>query len=302
MAKHGTTTIAGREYASTERINTGGWTNATPEQITAAKKHNEAIQSAGLSSDPEIARGQAIGRQRGEEAYGQTLAETGGGVQDIIRRRREALEGKGPGATQLRQARGQRLRMARARGAGAGQMAQIERESASDIAAQQYTRDQKALSAYQRLIGNILGGQTSLEMGFAGLEKGGQQVQMPQYGGGGGGILGGLLGKIICAELYHQGYMSEDIYQKDQEYGYALGISHPYTMLGYHILAIPVVELMKRNKLFTKLVSFPALAWARDMAGDKNLSGAIISLIGKFICDIVGRIYAKTVRGTESKA
>lgn len=248
------------------------------------------VQGPSFSSDPAIAKGQIIGRERGKEAYGQTLAETGAGVQDVIRRRREALEGRGPGATQLRQQRNQQLRAAKARGAGAGQMAQIERQAGMDIAGQQYTRDQAALSSYQKLIGNILGGQTSLEMGFAGLGKAGQQVSSPRAGTGGGGIL-----KIICTELYHQGYMSKEIYQKDQEYGRALAMSHPNIMLGYCILATPVVKLMQRSDFFTRLVSIPAMAWARDMAGDKNLSGAIISLVGKFVCNIVGGIYARFI-------
>ena len=248
------------------------------------------IGNLGLSYDPKIASGQIQGLERGEIAYGQGLPETGQNVQDIVKMRRQRLNAEDPQSTRMRESRNRQIRIAKASGASPEEINQITRNAESDIANQEYAQSSQALNDYQRLIGNVLKGQTGLEMGYAGLEKSGEQVAVPQSSGG-------LLGTVICTELYRQGYMSKDIYIKDAQYGIEVRKNDPFVYDGYIILASPLVSLMKKSPLFTKIISFPALLWANDMAGNKNPIGSLINKYGQKLCRIVGRIY-----GTIQKA
>jgi hypothetical protein len=92
-------------------------------------------------------------------------------------------------------------------------------------------------------------------------------------------------GKVICTELYRQGLMSKDLYRKDQRFGAMLSILDPELMHGYHILAEPVVKLMKKSKFFTMFIIRPVvMPWALYMSGQNNKLGAIIHYVGSFIC------------------
>ena len=244
-----------------------------------------------LSGDKKIAGGQITGLERAQNLYGMNVGEIGDETSDIVRRRREALEGTDPAMTRLRQSRNRRLRMAKAEGASPEQLKQIEREAESDIAGAEYSSQEQALNQYQKLIGNIIGGTSSLEMGFAGLEKSGDTGGYTPYKSN------NAFGTVICTELHNQGYMSDDIYKKDQDYGKHLRLSNPDVYSGYIFLAMPVVRLMRTSKLFTWIMSFPAMAWANNMAGNSNLFGKLISKIGEPLCGLVG----STVRGLNEK-
>jgi hypothetical protein len=99
-------------------------------------------------------------------------------------------------------------------------------------------------------------------------------------------------GKIICTELYNQGLMSKDLYLKDQAYGELLFICKPEIIEGYHILAKPVVKIMKSSKFFTKYLIKPiAMPWALHISGQTNHFGAIINTYGQIICKITSHIF-----------
>lgn len=260
----------------------------------AQNDQNVAIQNAmdpnsgqvAFSNDPSIRQGQIAGISRGTMAYGQNLAQTGANTQDIIKRRRAALEGNDPATSAMYEGRNREIAMGRARGANEGQIAQITRDANTRVDRQRFERQDKTLNDYQKLIGNVLGGQSSLEMGYAGLEKSGDYQAPPQPSSG-------LLGSVICTELYHQGYIDRETYKKDGAHGDWLRKNDPYVYSGYIAWAPTVVRWMQSSKLLTKIISIPAVAWAEDMAGKSNLLGKIINIVGETICRNIGRFYGK---------
>lgn len=94
---------------------------------------------------------------------------------------------------------------------------------------------------------------------------------------------------VICTELHRQGLMDEALYSKDHEFGEKMWSEQPMTMLGYTLLANPVVKRMQKSPKVTKFVAFFALSWARHIAGDKNLLGAFILTAGVPLCRIYGQ-------------
>lgn len=232
-----------------------------------------------FSGDESIASGQQIGLDTAKTLYGQTAAETGQEVQDIVARRKAALDGNDPATQRLRQGKNAQIRAARASGATSGQEAQIQRQAAQDIGQQEFKSQQEALGEYQDLIGNILGGTASLQSGYAGLTKSGEEVASDDGGS-----------TVICTELYRQGYMSDDMLEKDQKYGEFVRHNDGSVYVGYIVMAMPIVRLMKRSWTFTSLISIPAMAWAKDMAYDNSFCGKLINKIGQPVCRVVGKI------------
>lgn len=90
-------------------------------------------------SERAFTQGQATGQQRAEDLYGQSTSQTGTDVQDIVSRRRAMLNKEGPQSTRQRESRNRQIRMAKAAGASPEELAQINRNAASDIANQEYT-------------------------------------------------------------------------------------------------------------------------------------------------------------------
>lgn len=232
-----------------------------------------------FSGDESIASGQQIGLDTAKTLYGTTAAELGREAKDIAARRKAALDGNDPATQRLRQGRNSQIRAARSAGATAGQEAQIHRQAAQDIRQQEFKSQQEALGEYQDLIGNMIGGTTSLQSGYAGLTKSGEKVADDDGGS-----------TVICTELHRQGYMSDEMLEKDREYGAAIRSDNGSVYVGYIILAMPIVRLMKKSKLFTKLISIPAMAWARDMAYDNSFIGKCINKTGQPVCRIVGKV------------
>ena len=75
---------------------------------------------------------------------------------------------------------------------------------------------------------------------------------------------GGTGGKIICGELYRQGYLSEELWQADNQY--ADEHVSDETIALYHKWAQPIVNLMSRSAVATEIVKPYGLAWAQHMA------------------------------------
>lgn len=90
----------------------------------------------------------------------------------------------------------------------------------------------------------------------------------------------GMFGTVICTELHRQGIMDDETYKKDAFFGSCLLLTDPHAMYGYRMMAAPVVRLMKKSKVFTRLIAIPALAWADQMAGKENFAGKAIMLAG----------------------
>lgn len=264
-----------------------------------AENAQQAAQQAFIDDQQaRISGGMSEGRKRAEELYGQDFKATGEDVKDIVRRRREAVDKLGPQSSRLRESRNRQLRMAKASGASQDQLAQIRRQAESGIADTEYGQYQQNLQNYQSLVGNILRGQTGMELGYGQL-RGSSAMPMPPTQSG-GGLLGGL-GTVICSELYRRGYMSEEIYSKDQKYGRRMIVENPDVYFGYRFLADPVVRLMQKSDLFAWMVSIPAMCWARNMAGDHNITGKLISHFGEKLCGFVGRMIHGKIQGSQIK-
>lgn len=131
--------------------------------------------------------------------------------------------------------------------------------------------------------------------------------QPPPVDSGGGG------GKIICTKLYELGYLSQEIYELDQEFGKFLVEKSPDTYYGYIAWAQTVVDWMEGNGpqcmfwirdsdkrkqaqvyLSTKWAKEIATPWASHMAylmgneNEKNVTGKVLMAVGKPICKAIG--------------
>jgi hypothetical protein len=254
-------------YASNER-RSGNMGSTSDKPITVTGTAEE--QASALE-----------GLERGQMYYGQTQQQTGMDVADIAKRRREMLEGTSPEQSRLRESRNRRVMQAKAAGANPEQIKQIQREAESDIANSDYTQGQNNLDKYQKMVGNILGGQMGLEMGFRQLGKSGEVIQPPTQSGG---------ITVICSELYRQGKLSDEIIQSDREFGFMVRRYDPAVYIGYMILATPLVGLMRKSKIVSFIVSIPALSWAKWMHSGNGFFGRTIHFFGSNFCRFIGNI------------
>ena len=93
-------------------------------------------------------------------------------------------------------------------------------------------------------------------------------------------------GKIICNELYNQGYLSEDIWDADERFGEKIRKEDPKLLFGYHIWAIYVVKFMQKYPQYTKYVYMLTKPWTEHMANEmgvikkKTVIGRISHWIG----------------------
>lgn len=101
-------------------------------------------------------------------------------------------------------------------------------------------------------------------------------------------------GKIICTELHRQGLLENDVMAADQDFGRLVSKYEPNVMAGYIILATPIVKLMRKSKLFTKMVALIARPWAHHMAyrmsvkEHDNAFGRIVMDLGIPFCRFIG--------------
>lgn len=255
-------------------------------------------QNAGARAaekEAQIASSLSEGRQRGLDlaklGYGQGLEETGSDIQRIKGLQKARTEQSDPISEAIRSqksgaiASGQRnLAAAGVKGgAAAGALEEIGRKQDADIAASLYGQQRQSLADERSLASNMLSGTTSLMFGSSG-EAAAQN--MPQAPSG-----GGMLGTVICTELYRQGYMDIATYSKDSQYGLEVLKETPEVIVGYQFLATPIVKLMKKSPVFTKIVSYPALKWARHISNEENsIVGVLAVNIGQPICGIIGKL------------
>lgn len=108
--------------------------------------------------------------------------------------------------------------------------------------------------------------------------------------------VGGTQLTVICTELHRQGFMPDDIREADERFGRMISETSPETMAGYHYWAIPIVNLMRKSRLFTKIVWTVAKPWAYQMAYEMgaiekgNVTGKILMKIGIFASNLIGKI------------
>ena len=99
--------------------------------------------------------------------------------------------------------------------------------------------------------------------------------------------------KIICGELYRQGYLSETIWKADQLFGKKVFKTHPRIMLGYTFWARNVVKYMKNNPHRTERLYRFFKPWTEHMAyrmgvvEKDNLLGNITHKVGYVISLVV---------------
>lgn len=99
--------------------------------------------------------------------------------------------------------------------------------------------------------------------------------------------------KIICNELYHQGFIPQLIWDADERYGDMMFDKDPRLVIGYQMWARKVVEFMRRKPQYSPIVNFFVKPWTEWMAHQmgvlpkSNLRGYLTHLVGKQVCYIV---------------
>lgn len=169
-------------------------------------------------------------------------------------------------------------------GAAAGAAASVERQKAYDVGNQLIQNQKQAQNDYLNATKANANFTQASEMNY-GMMALGKDVQAPAQNSNGFGNFG----TVICTELYRQGFMTRKTYLLDVKYGMEMLSERPDIYWGYRYLANPVVEMMKMSPLFTRLVSIVLTPWAKHMAGEKNVIGAMTEKAGMFICGLVGR-------------
>lgn len=104
---------------------------------------------------------------------------------------------------------------------------------------------------------------------------------------------GGFGGKIICGELYRQGFLSEEVWEADQEFGKLLFKTHPRVMLGYTFWARKVVKYMRENPTHTKYLYRVFKPWTEQMAYTMGISNKY-NIVGS-VTQKIGFVYSLIV-------
>lgn len=237
------------------------------------------------------------GEAKGEQLVGADSREIGQERADIRQRYKDVVGGESLVRKQMKQDLATRQKQARAQSAvgGQAQLAPAQqqamgRQASSDIATARNEEYMQALNKLESQFRGAAGDIARLSGQYGSIGVGGQPA--PQIN------TGGTFGTVICTELHRQGYMSDGILEKDAEYGRHIRATRPEVYVGYRFLADPIVRLMQKSPMFTKIVSIPALKWADNMAGKQNITGKLISQVGEFICGIVGKLLNKKSRRT----
>ena len=96
--------------------------------------------------------------------------------------------------------------------------------------------------------------------------------------------------KIICNELYNQGFLPQHIWNADEIYGEMMYEKDPRLVLGYMMWAKNVVKYMKAKPQNTKWIYMMVKPWTEHMAYEvgtlpkDNWIGKLIHSVGKQYC------------------
>lgn len=265
--------------------------NKVHQMDDRTKRYNQGIMPTGVSLSGTAAEkeGELAGLERAGLGYGQNLGQTGEDIQRLKRLQQARTEQSGAdpvSAAIMSQKQGALANAQRTAGASGvkggtlqGLLSGVEKEQNQSIAASLYGQQRQSIADERSLASNMLSGTEAMSQGGKATGTSQDMPKAPETGG--------MFGTVICTELHRQGIMPLDMYIKDMQYGESL--DHE-TLIGYRLLATPVVKLMHKYAIVTSIVSIPAMAWARNMAGQYNFFGSMISFFGEPICHIVGKV------------
>lgn len=237
---------------------------------------------------PEERAAALSGLQIAKVGYGQNIFETGQDIAGIRERLKERSAQADPISEAIRNQKAGQVASAQRSlaaqgvkgGAAAGAVANVARAADADIAASLYGQQRQSIADERSLASNTLAGTVGLMQG--GKAEGTQMPEPPQAAS--------WTDSVICTELHRQGIMSTELYRKDAEFGEMLKREYKEVIIGYHVLAKPVVKLMQKSPLFTKLIAPFAMKWARFIANEPTVIGAIIFYVGIPTCAVIGKI------------
>lgn len=271
------------------REDQGNANNRVHQMDDRTKRYNQGIMPTGVSLSGTAAEkeGELAGLERAGLGYGQNLGQTGQDIQRIkeLQQGRTSQSGADPvSAAIMGQKQGALANAQRGMassgvkgGTAQGVMSDVEKEQNQNIAASLYGQQRQSIADERSMASNMLAGTEAMSQGGKATGTSQNMPKAPETGGM----------TVICTELHRQGIMPLDMYIKDMQYGESL--DH-VTLIGYRLLANPVVKLMHKYAIVTSIVSIPAMAWARNMAGQYNFFGSMISFFGEPICHIVGKV------------
>ena len=282
----GSVTSAAQNYAQAEKNKI-----ASKEAKLAERSENVGLGGVQLYGDRKE-RGAALSAaELAKLGYGQGLDAVGEDIQrirDLQRGRTEQVGGDpvsaaimGQKASQMANAQRNLAASGIKGGVAAGAIADVGRKADSDIAASLYGQQRQSIADERSLASNMLSGTMgSIQGGKA------EGTQAP-----GGPQASSWTDSVICTELHRQGIMSLDLYKKDAAFGEMLKKECPEVVVGYHVIAKPIVKLMQKSKLATKIISVPAMKWARHIANEENsFIGYATLSVGMPFCSIIGKI------------
>ena len=103
--------------------------------------------------------------------------------------------------------------------------------------------------------------------------------------------------KIICNELYRQGFLSEELWDADERYGELMFESDPKLVIGYQMWARKVVKFMRKNPKHTKLAYWLFKPWTEYMGYKMGVvktpttKGRFTNWIGTYFSYLVFDLY-----------
>jgi hypothetical protein len=268
-----------------------------------ARKSNEqrqgAYQSGGsgftVSGTPQEQAGFLGGLELANTGYGQNIFQTGQDINEIRQTFMDKMRGSAndPMIAALQNQKANAVASTQRNLASQGMKGGVAANVAGDVGRKQDAQTAAGMSALARqsaidakgIAGNTLAGTLALAQSGKG-----EQTQFP----GNPNLTSWTdmaSNSVICTELFKQGIMPLDIYAKDVVYGRSVYSNAPHIIIGYHFWAKPVVRVMKKSKLFTKIVAYPAMKWANQMAGkEKTIIGFLSTTVGEYICGVIGKI------------
>lgn len=246
-----------------------------------------------VSGSPNEIKGRIDGLERARILTGQNPYEIGKDYQEAYGNIKKRTNLSDTGSELLRankagavaDARNQMQAQGVKGGSALGAVSSVERAKSYDVNNQLQNSQRQAESDYLNATKANANFTQASEMNYAQLAAG-KDVKAPASNSNG-------FGTVICTHLYKSGYYSYEIYEADQHYGLSMMVERPHIYNGYRLLADPIVSLMEKSKAFTYLVSLFAVPWAKNMAGDKNLFGALISMVGEPLCSFVGKLISR---------
>lgn len=223
-------------------------------------------------------------RKKGaQDIFGASYNDIGNMYRKVQEMRASSLGQYSPMSSAIQQGANRQASIAQAqaqsqgRNLSAGERSQIQRTAEQDISQQKWKEKSEAEDKYAKMAANLASNTMGYVFGKEALEK-----EIPQYVES---------GSVICTELFRQGYISDDIYMHDTNFGVLLREERPHIYCGYIMWAPTIVKLMRKSKVFTKIVAFFGVPWAVNMAYNRNLFGKVINFIGMPICGLLGKIF-----------